>query len=36
MDFERVLHKASVVCLNSGQRSMDHFVDVLEMALRSK
>ena len=31
MDFERVLHKASVVCLNAGWRTEDHFVDATEI-----
>ena len=31
MDFERVHHKASVVCLNSGRCTEGHLVGVTEM-----
>jgi hypothetical protein len=31
MDFEQVLHKASVVCLDGGRRIETHFFDVIKM-----
>ncbi len=36
MDFEQVLHKASVVCLIGGRRSKDHFVAVTAMIPHKK
>jgi len=36
MNFEQVLPKASVACLDNGQRSADHFADADETVPRSK
>ena len=36
MDFERVRHRASVVCLNSGRCAENHFLGVTKMVPNTK
>lgn len=36
MDFERMLHKASVVRFSSGRCTEDHFVGVTQVIRRNK